>query len=523
MRPLPAIAATTALIAGAIGAVWTSAASASVFADDTAVQFAAGTPGPATDVVEVGTVRLKPAIDWFAGTSLPVGLSGAQWAPPNGTWSVGAGVLTADGARVQGATTYAPGEELETSASFSGAAAQHVGFAVTLDDGPWAIISTGGGGGLGASTRATPGATPTFDPISVPNPTGSNTYRIEWSATAVRYYLNVGGVAQLVASRPVAITSQMRPMVSDYTADSRSVRVNSLAVTPLVFATSGTYESNVKDATDPRAVWRTLDPIIDTPAGTAVVLQTRSGNTATPDASWSGYQPPGAGGAIQSPSRRYIQYRATLSSSDAHVTPTVDRVDLTYDIDTIGPRVTVGRAKVKGRTARVTFSSPDRDMVRFQCTVDRRAFATCKTPKTFIRLAPGSHKVSVRGVDALGNIGPVVSSRFSIGGRPKVSVAAKSLRVSKRGTVSFRVGCPKTAVRCKVTLRLKRAGKTVASKTVSVKGGKTTTVTLVLNKATRRLLGKRGSLKLSSVVSATDTAGHHSTTTKKLTLRRATG
>ena len=65
--------------------------------------------------------------------------------------------------------------------------------------------------------------------------------------------------------------------------------------------------------------------------------------------------------------------------------------------------------------------------------------------------------------------------------------------------------------------------KTVASKTVSVKGGKTTTVTLVLNKATRHLLGKRGSLKLSSVVSATDTAGRHSTTTKKLTLRRATG
>ena len=113
--------------------------------------------------------------------------------------------------------------------------------------------------------------------------------------------MNVGGVAQLVASRPVAITNQMRPMVSDYTADSRSVKVNSLAVTPLVFATSGTYESNVKDATDPRAVWRTLDPIIDTPAGTAVVLQTRAGNTATPDASWSGYQPPGAGGAIQSP------------------------------------------------------------------------------------------------------------------------------------------------------------------------------------------------------------------------------
>ena len=41
-----------------------------------------------------------------------------------------------------------------------------------------------------------------------------------------------------------------------------------------------------------------------------------------------------------------------------------------------------------------------------------------------------------------------------------------------------------------------------------MKGGKTKTVTLTLNQATRKLLGKRDSLKLSSVVSATDRAGN---------------
>lgn len=507
-----------AAAAVSVAAAWTTTASASVFADDTPMQFAAGTPGAATAVVEPGAVRLKPATEDFDGTSLPAGLTVTRWAPASGAASVAGGVLMVDGARVAGAPSYPPGQVLEFTAAFSGAASQHVGFGVTLEDAPWAVISTGSGGGLGASTLATPGGTPTFDPISVPNPTGANTYRIEWSPTDVKYYVYVAGVPQLVATRPMAIAGQMRPVVSDYTTGGGDVEVNSLVL--MLFPGSGTYESQVKDAGDARTVWGGLAAAIEQPAGTAVAIQTRSGNTASPDATWSGYQPLGAGGAIQSPSGRFIQYRALLSTGDAHVTPSLDRVDLTYDIDTIGPRVAVRRTRVSGTRAEVTFTSPDLDIVRFQCNLDGRAFATCASPQVLIGLNPGSHRVSVRGVDRLGNVGPAVASRFSVTG-PKVSVVAKSLRVSKRGTVSFRVGCPKTARRCKVTLRLKHAKKTVASKTASVKGGKAITVTLVLNRATRELLSRRGSLKLSRVVTATDAAGNHSTTTKMLTLRRA--
>ena len=84
--------------------------------------------------------------------------------------------------------------------------------------------------------------------------------------------------------------------------------------------------------------------------------------------------------------------------------------------------------------------------------------------------------------------------------RAKVTLVAKSLRASKKGTVSFSVGCPATEQSCKVIVKLKNGTTTVASKTVSVKGGKTKTVTLVLNKAARKVLAKRGSLKVSSVV-----------------------
>jgi hypothetical protein len=100
-----------------------------------------------------------------------------------------------------------------------------------------------------------------------------------------------------------------------------------------------------------------------------------------------------------------------------------------------------------------------------------------------------------------------------------VSLVAKSLRASKSGTVSFRVGCPATEQSCTIKLQLKKAGKSAASKTVTVKGGKTVTVTLKLNKATRALL-KHGSVKVSAVMTATDAAGNRKTTTRKLTLRR---
>ena len=79
-----------------------------------------------------------------------------------------------------------------------------------------------------------------------------------------------------------------------------------------------------------------------------------------------------------------------------------------------------------------------------------------------------------------------------------MTLVAKSLKASKKGAVSFTVGCPATESTCQITLKLKNGAKTVASKTVTVKGGKTKTVTLQLNKATRQQL-KHRSLKVSTV------------------------
>ena len=197
---------------------------------------------------------------------------------------------------------------------------------------------------------------------------------------------------------------------------------------------------------------------------------------------------------------------------------------------------------MSGSSATVAFSSPDSDIAGFQCSLDGGAFAACASPKVFTGLGAGAHTVVVRPIDKAGNVGATVSRTFSIassqsgggsgggGGSsqssnvdktaPKVALVAKSLKASKKGAVSFTVGCPATESTCQITLKLKNGTRTVASKTVTVKGGKTKTMTLQLNKATRQQL-KHRSLKLSSVLTATDAAGNKKATSKKVTLHKS--
>ena len=85
---------------------------------------------------------------------------------------------------------------------------------------------------------------------------------------------------------------------------------------------SGTLISRVFDSGDSRAAWGTLTA---TGGAAGVVFATRSGNTATPDASWSDWANTGAAGAIASPAGRYMQYRATLSTERSVVSPTARR------------------------------------------------------------------------------------------------------------------------------------------------------------------------------------------------------
>lgn len=101
------------------------------------------------------------------------------------------------------------------------------------------------------------------------------------------------------------------------------------------YPTSGTstYESSILNA-GTAASWGTLSWGETLPAGTTVTIATRTGPTAAPDVTWSlwsGEQTVNTGVAVTSPRNQYLEYRATLSTTDAAATPTLDSVTFTYD------------------------------------------------------------------------------------------------------------------------------------------------------------------------------------------------
>ncbi|MFN2612678.1 MAG: hypothetical protein ABR536_04830 [Solirubrobacterales bacterium] len=71
--------------------------------------------------------------------------------------------------------------------------------------------------------------------------------------------------------------------------------------------------------------------------------------------------------------------------------------------DITPPQTVIGAKKIKGTTAKFTFSSNEPGS-SFQCKLDKRAFKPCKSPKKYKHLSAGKHKFKVRAVDAAGNV-----------------------------------------------------------------------------------------------------------------------
>src|SRR5205823_962992 len=76
-------------------------------------------------------------------------------------------------------------------------------------------------------------------------------------------------------------------------------------------AASGTYESTVKD-TDSVSTWGKLS--WTSGSSGSIEVSTRTGNTATPDKTWSDWQNVDAAGGLASPKARFIQWKALLKT-----------------------------------------------------------------------------------------------------------------------------------------------------------------------------------------------------------------
>jgi hypothetical protein len=105
-------------------------------------------------------------------------------------------------------------------------------------------------------------------------------------------------------------------------------------------ADRGTYTSDVRDA-QTVAMWGTIK-WQEGSTGGRVEISTRSGNTRTPDETWSEWTAPYAdrdGSPITSPRARYLQWRAVLSASRGE-SPYLTSVTAAYLPRNLRPRVT---------------------------------------------------------------------------------------------------------------------------------------------------------------------------------------
>jgi hypothetical protein len=153
-------------------------------------------------------------------------------------------------------------------------------------------------------------------------------------------------------------------------ATSNPGKVFALSSTP---ARKGSYESDVRDA-GTVASWGAIRWRAAARPG-QVQIVTRSGNTATPDETWSAWSTPytnAEGERIASPNARYLQWRATMSTAttaaagDSAPAPVLTSVTAAYLPRNLRPEVTSITVHPPGAVFQRPFSTGDTEIAGFE-------------------------------------------------------------------------------------------------------------------------------------------------------------
>lgn len=154
------------------------------------------------------------------------------------------------------------------------------------------------------------------------------------------YRIRRDGSWTLAASLPAQQVTGLAPASGQATAVVTANPARVYALSGAV-AEEGTLVTEVKDATVV-ASWGRVRWEGRTPGGTGVRLETRSGNTSKPDATWGEWTDvdgDGQGGSIRSESSRFLQLRVTLAGSDG-ASPEIEALSTAFLQRNLRPRVT---------------------------------------------------------------------------------------------------------------------------------------------------------------------------------------
>ena len=302
--------------AGRSPAAFVSAANG--VADRTAAQFRTTNGANATYVQQddLGELSLAPA----AGAEFTTSTLPSDWQEgveaPGGAATVVRGNLVLDGRSAATRATFGPGRSLVFRVTFTGHDGQWAGLAAGTRSDRWAMFGVRNGA-LYAAVNASGLQTIQLPAGLIGTP---HVYRIDWTSTGYSFYVD----DRFVGSKAAAVSS-MRALTRDTEADGKQLLVDWVRLSG--HARAGSQVSRVLDAQQ-MVTWDRLIYRADVPRGTSLRISVRTGNTATPDRSWTGWVTVDQGGRVDA-SSRYIQYRVEMSTTAVGSTPVVSGIGIT--------------------------------------------------------------------------------------------------------------------------------------------------------------------------------------------------
>jgi hypothetical protein len=292
----------------------------------------AGTPMAAPGIWSFTTLNVwqqstavQPApgfSDNFPGTALSSAWTTTPWVSGGGA-TVSNNTLSVAGAEVLSTQTYS-GVGVEASLDFAAAPYQHFGLATDLGavaGNYWAIFSTmGTTNTLYARVNAN-GVTQDVSLGALPS--GFHKYQVQPIPAGFQFYID--GVLQTTLSASIPSNAGLHIALSAYSTSGPGLQVAS------VQTLGGTFTSSVFNAGS-TAVWGTATWTANLPAGTSMIVLTRSGNTATPDGTWSNWMAVTNGGTVASPDAQYLQYMVIFITTDPNLTPVLDNINFDWNL-----------------------------------------------------------------------------------------------------------------------------------------------------------------------------------------------
>ncbi len=321
----------TVNLSGAVNATISDAQALGTIVDDdtslvsytTTADFSAGTLDAGTYLSETGNgeVMLKPdPATEFSGTTLPTGWVSSVVAT-KGSYVVSDGTIKLQGVRIQSTLPFVGvGHSIEFAATFDGQPDEFVGLLLAQFNAKLVGTTVS----LYARTTNAPKIIETLIPgnwFGVPH-----RFRIDWTSAGVTYWID----GAKVAFHNVVYASGIRMTMvgNDVSKAGGVLTIDYMRATP--YAASAVYTSNVFDAGAPVS-WLTMSWSAEQPVGTDIVVSYRTGNSPTPDATWTNFVTVPASGAPLAGASRYIQYRIQESTTDLQQTSVVKDVVIGFN------------------------------------------------------------------------------------------------------------------------------------------------------------------------------------------------